>query len=136
MTQKRIKALNVKIQSSVTKFINEVESKLGIRLRITQGYRSVATQNALYAQGRTAPGKIVTNARGGFSYHNYGLAIDVVEIRDNGSINWSPDWDAIGTVGISNGFEWGGNWTTIVDRPHFQMIFGLSINDLRNGERP
>ena len=136
VTKKRIKELNVKIQDNVIKFISEVESKLGIRLRITQGYRSIATQNALYAQGRTAHGKIVTNARGGSSYHNYGLAIDVVEIRNNGSINWNPDWEAIGAIGVSNGFEWGGNWTTIIDKPHFQMTFGLSINDLRNGARP
>ncbi|MED0738884.1 M15 family metallopeptidase, partial [Aneurinibacillus thermoaerophilus] len=48
----------------------------GIYVLITQGYRSIAEQNELYAQGRTKPGKIVTNAKGGTSYHNYGLALD------------------------------------------------------------
>ncbi len=136
VTKKRISELNVKIQDSVTNFITEVEDKLGIKLRITQGYRSIATQNALYAKGRTAAGKIVTNAKGGSSYHNYGLAIDVVEIRNDGTINWSPDWNDIGAIGVNNGFEWGGNWTTILDRPHFQMTFGLSIHDLQQGKRP
>lgn len=66
---------------------NEVESKHGIKLRVAQATRTIAQQNALYAQGRTAPGRIVTNAKGGESYHNYGLAIDVIEIK-NGKTNW------------------------------------------------
>ena len=68
-------------------FLSQVETcfipvaeAYGYRLDITSGFRSVADQNTLYAQGRTQPGNIVTNARGGRSLHNYGLAVDVADI--------------------------------------------------------
>lgn len=44
--------------------------------------------------------------------------------------------NGIAKIGISHGFEWGGNWTNIIDKPHFQMNFGLSIQDLQNGIKP
>ena len=56
---------------------------------VVQGRRTIAEQNSLYAQGRTAPGNIVTNAQGGSSAHNFGLAVDMVPIKDN--TLW---WDA------------------------------------------
>ena len=133
-TNRRIATLHQKVQAPAANFINEVQAKLGIRLRVTQAYRSIAYQNRLYAQGRTTPGPIVTNARGGYSYHNYGLAIDVVEIR-GGVPNWNTNWAAISKIGTSYGFTWGGNWTP-PDRPHFHMSFGLSIRQLRQGMRP
>ena len=134
-TKNRINKLNPKIQTPVKEFLNDVKKQLDINLIITQGYRSIAEQNALYAKGRTAPGKRVTNAKGGSSYHNYGVAIDVVEM-ENGKLNWNTDWKKIGEIGVCHGFEWGGNWKTILDRPHFQMTFGKSISDLRNGAKP
>ncbi|HST45328.1 MAG TPA: M15 family metallopeptidase, partial [Luteimonas sp.] len=130
-TDRRIAALHPEVQATAAQFVNRVEQELGITLRVTQGMRTFAEQNDLYAQGRTAPGDVVTNARGGQSYHNYGLAIDVVEIRADGSANWNTDWEAIGRIGEAMGMEWGGNWTSIVDRPHFQMDFGLSTSQLR-----
>lgn len=130
-TDRRIAGLHPEVRATAAAFVNRVEQELGIQLRVTQGYRSIAEQNALYAQGRTAPGDIVTNARGGSSYHNYGLAFDVVEVRPDGSANWDTDWAAIGRIGESMGLEWGGNWTRLVDRPHFQMDFGLSTTQLR-----
>ena len=75
VTNRRIRELHPRLGIAARQFINTVEGELGIQLRITQGYRSIAEQDALYAQGRTAPGEIVTNARGGQSYHNYGLAL-------------------------------------------------------------
>lgn len=86
ITNQRIRTLHPKVQQSAIDFVNEVESKHGIKLRVAQATRAIAQQNALYDQGRTVPGKIVTNAKGGESYHNYGLAIDVVEIK-NGKAN-------------------------------------------------
>ncbi|MCD9033447.1 peptidoglycan-binding protein [Luteimonas sp. Y-2-2-4F] len=130
-TDRRIAGLHPEVRATAAAFVNRVEQELGIQLRVTQGYRSIAEQNALYAQGRTAPGDIVTNARGGSSYHNYGLAFDVVEVRPDGSVNWDTDWAAIGRIGENMGLEWGGNWTRLVDRPHFQMDFGLSTTQLR-----
>ncbi|MGO3126915.1 MAG: peptidoglycan-binding protein [Luteimonas sp.] len=128
----RIASLHPELRGQAAEFVNRVEQELGITLRVTQGFRTYAEQDALYAQGRTTPGDIVTNARGGYSNHNFATAFDVVEVRPNGSINWSPDWDAIGQIGTDMGLEWGGNWTTFVDRPHFQLDAGLSTADMRS----
>lgn len=130
VTDRRIAGLHPEVRATAAAFVNRVEQELGIQLRVTQGFRSFAEQDALYAQGRTAPGDVVTNARGGQSYHNFGLAFDVVEVRADGSVNWDTDWNAIGRVGEAMGLEWGGNWTGFVDRPHFQMDFGLSTTQL------
>lgn len=110
----------------------------GINVIITQGLRTVEEQNELYAQGRTKPGKIVTNAKGGYSYHNYGLAFDFAVLNDDGSVNWKVDeqWKRVGAIGKSLGLEWGGDWKDFKDYPHFQYTFGLSFADLRSGKRP
>ena len=118
ITDERILSLDPKIQQSATDFINEVQSKLGIKLRVSQAFRTFAEQNVLYAQGRTSPGVIVTNAKGGESYHNYKRAIDVVEIREGKAI-WDTKWHEIASIGIKHGFTWGGHWNT-PDKPHFQ----------------
>jgi peptidoglycan L-alanyl-D-glutamate endopeptidase CwlK len=123
-----------KARQLITKAYNE-----GIYVIITQGYRSIQEQNELYAQGRTKPGKIVTNARGGDSYHNYGLAIDFALMNQDGSISWNVDakWKRVAAIGKSLGFEWGGDWKgNLVDYPHLQYTFGLSIADLKAGKRP
>ena len=72
--------------------------KEGINVIITQGLRTVEEQNELYAQGRTKPGKIVTNAKGGYSYHNYGLAFDFAVLNADGSVNWNVNekWKRVG----------------------------------------
>lgn len=112
--------------------------KVGINIIITQGLRTIEEQNELYAQGRTKTGKIVTNARGGYSYHNFGLAFDFAVLNADGSVNWNVDekWKRVGQLGKSLGLEWGGDWKDFKDYPHFQMTFGLSLSDLRAGKRP
>lgn len=112
--------------------------KDGINIIITQGLRTIEEQNELYAQGRTKTGKIVTNARGGYSYHNFGLAFDFAVLNADGSVNWNVDekWKRVGQLGKSLGLEWGGDWKDFKDYPHFQMTFGLSLSDLRAGKRP
>ncbi|MGF1688450.1 M15 family metallopeptidase [Photobacterium japonica] len=134
-TNRRILTLHPYVKAPAAAFINSVEDELGITLRVTQARRTIEEQNALYAKGRTTEGRIVTKVKGGYSYHNYGLAIDVVEIK-NKDVNWNPDWNAIAKIGIRHGFEWGGSWKTFIDKPHFQITFGLSIQELLNGERP
>jgi hypothetical protein len=134
VTDRRIATLDSKVQGTATGFINEVDAKLGIKLRVSQALRTSSVQDDLYAQGRTTDGSIVTNAKGGESYHNYGLAIDVVEIS-GGQAVWNTNWSAIAEIGMSHGFSWGGNWST-PDNPHFQMNFGLSIQQLQQGQRP
>jgi len=84
------------------------------------------------AKIRTEPGKVVTWAEPGESYHNYGLAIDVVEILGGAAIWTNPKWPLIGRIGKSFGFEWGGDWQGKMDKPHFQMTFGNNIAMLQN----
>ena len=81
-------------------------------------------QDALYAQGRTAPGAIVTNARGSSysSFHQWGTAFDFFRNDGKGTYNESGQFfERVGAIGVSLGLEWGGNWTSIVDKPHFQL---------------
>lgn len=112
----------------------------GIDLLITSTYRSNEEQAALYAQGRTKPGAIVTNARPGDSYHNWRCAFDVVPLR-NGKPVWNttgPDgdlWRKIGEMGEAAGLEWAGRWTgKLREMAHFQYTGGLSLADLKAGK--
>jgi peptidoglycan L-alanyl-D-glutamate endopeptidase CwlK len=93
----------------------------GIRIKIISGYRTYEEQDKLYAQGRTAPGDIITNAKAGYSNHNFGIAFDVGVFEGNSYLGESPKYKAVGVIGMDLGLEWGGNWKTIVDQPHFQL---------------
>lgn len=107
----------------------------GIRLRISQGLRTISEQDALYAQGRTTKGKIVTNAKGGQSWHNYGLAFDFVLLYDkdlNGTFetaSWDENkyWMEVVNHFKKHGYKWGGDFRTIKDSPHFEKTFGVTI---------
>lgn len=92
-----------------------------ITIKIISGLRTCKEQDALYAQGRTQPGAIVTNARGGYSNHNFGIAFDVGVFEGNKYLPDSPKYKAVGVLGIDLGLEWGGSWKTIVDQPHFEL---------------
>lgn len=118
-----------------------------VELRITHGYRSLSEQQKIYDQGRTAASKakgekIVTNAKPGYSLHNFGLAIDIYLIKAGYDLkadkngNGIADWMEVVTVAKLSGFEWGGDWEGFVDSPHFEMNFGLKTAQLRNGAYP
>lgn len=109
----------------------------GIDLLITSTYRDHASQNAIYAQGRTTPGPIVTKAKAGESWHNYRLAFDVVPIVA-GKAMWNDAtlWNKIGRLGVVVGLEWAGNWTRFKEFPHFQWTGGLNLKQLQAGQRP
>ena len=93
----------------------------GIAINIISGTRTHAEQDALYAQGRTTGGEIVTNARGGYSNHNFGIAFDIGVFSGNRYLPESPLYKAVGALGMELGLEWGGNWTSIVDQPHLPL---------------
>lgn len=110
----------------------------GIELVVTHGLRTMEEQAALYAQGRTAPGPIVTKAKPGHSWHNFGLAFDVAVVQ-GGKPTWPNDvslWQRIGALGKAQGLTWGGDFTSIVDYPHFQFTGGLTLEQARAGQRP
>lgn len=96
-------------------------ASVGITIKIISGLRTYAEQDSLYAQGRTTPGPVVTQARGGQSNHNFGIAFDVGVFEGNKYLPGSPKYKAVGALGTDLGLEWGGNWKTLVDQPHFQL---------------
>lgn len=93
----------------------------GIIIKVIAGLRTYEEQNDLFAQGRTKPGRIVTNARGGFSNHNFGIAFDVGVFEGANYLGESPKYKAVGALGMDLGLDWGGNWKTFLDEPHFQL---------------
>lgn len=127
--EQMIANLHASIQQKARDFLVKA-TQAGFNLRITHGYRSIEEQNALYAQGRTKPGAIVTNARGGQSFHNFGMAFDVVDTKAGYNINW----DKLGEIGRSVGLEHGDRG--YVDKPHFQYREGLSLEQVQKGARP
>jgi peptidoglycan LD-endopeptidase CwlK len=94
---------------------------IGVTIKILSGLRTYAEQDALYAQGRTAPGPVVTKARAGQSNHNFGIAFDIGVFEGTKYLGDSPKYKVVGALGVEIGLEWGGNWKTIVDQPHFQL---------------
>lgn len=106
--------------------------KNGISIKVGECVRTVAEQDALYAQGRTKPGNRVTNAKGSSysSMHQWGIAFDFflnMDIDGDGSKsddafnNRTKMFNKVGALGKSIGLEWGGDWKSIVDLPHFQL---------------
>ncbi len=99
----------------------------GVDVLITSTYRDYASQAALYAQGRTEPGKIITRAMPGYSFHQHRVAFDFVPIV-NGKPEWGDEnlWAKCGAVGALAGLEWGGKWK-FTDKPHMQDTGGVTI---------
>lgn len=143
VSDKRISSLHPLVIGKAKEFIIRAEKELGIKLRVVSAFRSWAEQTALYnrpfdGKDNDHDGKIdeanekVTNAKAGSSYHNFGLAIDVVEIK-NGKALWNnPNWSKIAKLGKSIGFEWGGDWRSFKDKPHFQFTFSKTLAQLRD----
>jgi RHS repeat-associated protein len=138
-SKKVLATLHPAIQQQARGFVLSAKNA-GIDLRVTSGIRSMQEQASLYGKGRDAKGNvvdknaIVTNAKPGQSYHNFGLAFDVA-IVDGKKNNWntsSTEWGKIGKLGETAGFEWGGRWTDLPDAAHFQDSFGLSTKELTN----
>lgn len=105
----------------IARMLVQKAAQAGIRIKILSGLRTYAEQDALFAKGRTAPGPKVTNARGGYSNHNFGIAFDVGVFEGARYLGESPKYRAVGALGADLGLEWGGNWKTLVDQPHFQL---------------
>lgn len=125
-SQKRLDKVHPKLAQAITAVINNLAAE-GFHVEVVQGLRTFAEQDALFAQGRTKPGKKVTKAKGGQSNHNYGLAVDLCPFVGN-----QPQWedeagfDRIGAAGKQEGLKWGGDWPNFPDRPHLELP-GLTI---------
>jgi peptidoglycan L-alanyl-D-glutamate endopeptidase CwlK len=94
-----------------------------ITIKIISGTRTFAEQDGLFRQGRTKPGPKVTNARGGQSNHNFGVAWDIAVFKDGQFLDESPLYRKVGDIGKAiEELEWGGDWQTFTDEPHFQAV--------------
>ena len=120
----------------------------GFAARILSGTRTYAEQNDLYAIGRTKQlnKSKVTNARGGQSNHNFGIAWDLAlwvdgyydgrkKPRDK-ALEAKAEQQYVDASAVALGLgipklEWGGNWSSFQDKPHYQLNLGLSLADLR-----
>ena len=101
----------------------------GLEVMLLDTLRTAQEQNALYAQGRTIPGRIVTKARAGFSWHNFGRAFDLCFLEAGRAV-WSGPWSEVGPAGEALGLEWGGRWT-FRDEGHFEYHPGLTLEEAR-----
>ena len=134
------------IRFEVKQLIEKAETKIPAAIRIVQGLRTIEEQNELYAKGRTKPGNRVTNAKGGASFHNYGLAIDFALLYDkdvNGtfeSLSWDilkdfdvdgeSDWMEVVDIFEDAGYTWGGRFNSIKDNPHLEKHFNHTWKQL------
>lgn len=129
MASRLLSDLHPKLEPLARLFLEICKSK-GIDILITCTYRSGREQDALYAQGRTTEGKIVTNAQAGESAHNYTIAgkpaakaFDIVPLIA-GKCCWDSKndvWQEVGDIGKSIGLEWAGDWKKFKEYPHFQL---------------
>lgn len=129
MASRKIIDLHPALQPLAERFLDACH-EAGIEIIITCTWRSLAEQAELYAQGRTAPGHIVTNARPGESRHNATIngkpaaeALDVVPLRAGKPV-WAandPVWQAVGKLGEGVGLVWAGRWKRMREYPHFQL---------------
>lgn len=132
-----IKDLHPLVQEKAAAFI-EAAQEAGIDLLVTSTLRDHEAQAALYAQGRTKPGKIVTNAKPGQSWHNHAVAFDVVPLR-HGKPVWGTSgadgqlWEQIGRLGEAAGLEWAGRWKRFREYAHFQYTGGLTLAQFAAG---
>lgn len=136
VTFNRIAKLHPGIREEVRAGISSLIAKK-VYVRIVQGLRTFEEQDEIFAQGRTKPGHIVTKAKGGQSYHNYGLAFDFCLLHPSGDVSWSmhedlnedhvADWMQVVNEFKARGFTWGGDWKTSPDTPHLEQTFGLSV---------
>lgn len=109
----------------------------GFPMFVTHGVRTVEKQQALYAQGRTTPGKVVTNADGvtSLSYHQlwsdgWGHAVDCAFLDDPDTLKIetyddAQPWEVYGVLAEHLGARWGGRFKSLQDRPHLELPPGV-----------
>lgn len=135
-SQKNLDTLLPKVRPLFVQFLTRLQehfNEKGVIPKFIAGTRTYEEQEELFAKGRTTPGPRVTNARGGFSNHNYGIAIDVgLFLSDGRYLEDTPFYREIGSVvALFPQLEWGGSWKSITDEPHVQYRTGKTIAQLR-----
>jgi len=134
INSRKLEDLHPKVKKMCEQFITSC-AKHNIDVLITSTYRDAESQNTLYAQGRTLPGKKVTNAKAGQSFHNWRVAFDFVPIV-NGKAMWSDTalFTKCGEIAESVGLEWAGRWVKFKELAHCQYTGGLKLADFQKGK--
>jgi peptidoglycan L-alanyl-D-glutamate endopeptidase CwlK len=139
-TIENLGSLNKKALGRLEPFYAEVEQAMdakGVKVEVISGLRSWKAQAALFASGRTRPGPIVTMARPGSSWHQYGLAADLGLFKNGVYLDEKQPaladklYAEIGKIAAKHGVEWAGTWKKFQETPHFQVTFGLSLAQAR-----
>lgn len=126
-----IQTLHPKVRADFQAFIEECEQQFNVTIRIMQALRTFAEQQAIYDQGRTKPGEIVTKSPPGASFHQYGLAVDLCVLMPDGKLDWNYDNGKFANIAAQWSITWGGNWTGgFKDLPHFEEKMGHNWRDL------
>ncbi|HYF82094.1 MAG TPA: M15 family metallopeptidase [Clostridia bacterium] len=135
VNSKKIEDLHPVVRELCRKHI-EACRKRGVEMLVTNTLRDLEYQQYLYSLGRSKPGSIVTNMKL-IGPHGFGLAYDVVPVVKGRAV-WDDKhlWDIIGEEGKRLKLTWGGDWKSIVDKPHFEYTGGLTAAQLRAGKRP
>lgn len=137
-TEANLATLTPNTQAVARKFLSAIieSNRLpsGWSVRIISGTRTYDQQNTLYAEGRTTPGRIVTNAPGGYSNHNFGIAFDlgifnakgqyIDDLSDSGAMTEkeiSSYYRMFPAIARPLGLTWGGDWISIDDEPHYEL---------------
>jgi peptidoglycan L-alanyl-D-glutamate endopeptidase CwlK len=130
---RNIATLRPEVRPLAEKLIETAKAQ-GINAKVIGGTRTYDEQDELYAQGRSKPGKIVTKAKGGQSWHNFGMAFDIGIFSADGKTYYgeSEAYQAVGKIGEALGLEWGGSWAGFVDEPHFNFNpLGLTLSEVK-----
>lgn len=135
INSRKLDDLHPRVKALAEAFVKRCD-EAGYDILIYSTYRDIEAQNAIYAQGRTAKGSIVTNAKGGQSFHNYRVAFDWVPIS-GGKARWNDSvaYAKCGKIAEEVGLEWAGRWTgKLKETAHCQFTGGLSLADFQAGK--
>lgn len=130
-TMRGVQHLHPKLQKICETFIKQCKES-GLNVKITDTLRTEEEQNTLYAQGRTAPGSIVTNVKYPNSAHNWGVAFDFCRNEKGREYDDSDGFFAkCGEIGKKLGLFWGGDFKSFTDKPHFELIEFMPDNNTK-----
>jgi peptidoglycan L-alanyl-D-glutamate endopeptidase CwlK len=135
INSRKITDLEPNVQVKCNEFIKKCKAA-GIDILITSTYRDKESQAALYAIGRTLPGKKVTNAKPGWSWHNWRLAFDFVPLK-NGKAIWNDAalFERCGEIAENCGLEWAGRWNSFKELAHCQLTGGKTLAQINERKK-
>lgn len=143
LTLTRICTAHPAIRQQLLSIYEEICASLTGRAqcRFTEVIRSAKRQDELYAQGRSKPGKIVTNAKAWESAHNFALGVDYCLIIDGKEASWNTildydkdgiaDWTEVANIFKKHGWSWAGDWKKFREYAHVECLFGIPLSTLR-----